>query len=50
LRLTGRCAETLISVRQEVHDAGSSVTLELQGPLHKLQESVSFLDQLFRIS
>lgn len=47
LRLTGRCAETLISVRQEVHDAGSSVTLELQGPLHKLQEAFENVKQLF---
>lgn len=39
LRLTERCAETLIAVRQEVHDAGSSVTQELQGPLNKLQEA-----------
>ena len=34
------CAETLISVRQEVHDAGSSVTLELQESFNKLRESV----------
>ncbi|KXN85940.1 Dual specificity protein kinase splB [Leucoagaricus sp. SymC.cos] len=39
LRLTERCAETLISVEQEVHEAGVSVTQELQVPLNKLQES-----------
>jgi hypothetical protein len=40
VRLTERCAETLIAVRQEIHQAGDLVTEELQLPLQRLQEYV----------
>ncbi|KAJ3553830.1 hypothetical protein NP233_g12558 [Leucocoprinus birnbaumii] len=46
LRLTERCAETLIAVREEVHGAGSSVVQELQGPLNKLQEAFDSVRRL----
>ncbi|KAJ3573275.1 hypothetical protein NP233_g2522 [Leucocoprinus birnbaumii] len=46
LRLTERCAETLIAVRQEVHGAGNSVAQELQGPLNKLQEAFDSVRRL----
>jgi len=36
LRLTQRCADILISVRQEVQDAGGDVGDELKGPVDKL--------------
>ena len=38
LRLTERCAETLISVREEIQLAGIAVARELQDPINKLQE------------
>jgi hypothetical protein len=38
LRLTERCAEILLSVRQEVQDAGDEVGLELDVPYQKLLE------------
>ncbi|KAF8890966.1 hypothetical protein BD779DRAFT_1515523 [Infundibulicybe gibba] len=41
LRLTERCAEILLSVRQEVKDAGDSVGEELAAPIAKLVESFS---------
>jgi len=40
LRLTQRCADILISVRQEVHDAGGDVGDELKVPIDKLVECV----------
>ena len=43
LRLTQRCADILISVRQEVHDAGGDVGDELKGPVDRLVECVLFL-------
>ncbi|TFK37240.1 hypothetical protein BDQ12DRAFT_214347 [Crucibulum laeve] len=39
LRLTERCAEILISVRQEVNEAGDQVTEELKVPLGRLEDS-----------
>lgn len=42
LRLTQRCADILISVRQEVQDAGGDVGEELKAPVDKLVECVSF--------
>ncbi|KAK1225756.1 hypothetical protein PQX77_011299 [Marasmius sp. AFHP31] len=39
LRLTERCAEILLSVRQEVHEAGDQVTEELKLPIAKLTDS-----------
>ena len=36
LRLTQRCADILLSVRQEVQDAGGDVSAELQEPVDKL--------------
>jgi hypothetical protein len=38
LRLTERCADILISVREEIHEAGDHVTQELRLPLQKLVE------------
>ena len=38
LRLTQRCADILISVRSEVHEAGDEVGEELTGPVAKLVE------------
>lgn len=40
VRLTERCAETLIAVRQEIYEAGDMVTEELHLPLERLQEYV----------
>lgn len=40
LRLTERCAEILLSVREEVDGAGGSVGVELQMPVTKLVECV----------
>ncbi|KDR78141.1 hypothetical protein GALMADRAFT_245167 [Galerina marginata CBS 339.88] len=39
LRLTERCADILLSVRQEVHDAGDESAAELAIPLVKLEEA-----------
>ncbi|KAF8147822.1 hypothetical protein B0H34DRAFT_738281 [Crassisporium funariophilum] len=39
LRLTQRCADILISVRQEIYDAGDTVGQELEAPITKLEES-----------
>ncbi|KAF7965529.1 hypothetical protein HWV62_43062, partial [Athelia sp. TMB] len=39
LRLTQRCADILLSVRQEVQDAGGDVSAELQEPVDKLVAS-----------
>ncbi|KDR78069.1 hypothetical protein GALMADRAFT_245050, partial [Galerina marginata CBS 339.88] len=39
LRLTERCADILISVREEVHEAGDAVGAELAAPLAKLEEA-----------
>lgn len=36
LRLTQRCAETLLAVRQEIRDAGDEVGDELAFPITKL--------------
>lgn len=41
LRLTQRCADILISVRQEVQDAGGDVGEELKAPITKLTECVT---------
>jgi len=38
LRLTERCADTLISVREEIADAGDDVAEELHAPIAKLNE------------
>lgn len=40
LRLTERCADILLSVRQEILDAGNAVSLELKAPIAKLDEYV----------
>lgn len=39
LRLTERCADILLSVRQEILDAGNAVSNELQAPIASLNES-----------
>ncbi|GLB45720.1 putative protein tyrosine kinase [Lyophyllum shimeji] len=39
LRLTERCAEILISVREEIKETGDSVDEELAAPVAKLEES-----------
>ena len=46
LRLTERCAETLISVREEIQLAGIAVARELQEPINKLQEYVSLASKI----
>jgi abelson tyrosine-protein kinase 1 len=38
LRLTERCADILVSVREEIRDAGDHVTEELKEPIGKLAE------------
>jgi len=38
LRLTERCADILISIRQEVNDGGDIVGQELEAPILKLEE------------
>ncbi|KAH9476525.1 putative serine/threonine-protein kinase [Psilocybe cubensis] len=38
LRLTERCADILLSVREEVHEAGDQIGTELKLPLAKLEE------------
>jgi len=38
LRLTERCSDTLLSVREEIADAGYTVAEELHGPIAKLNE------------
>ncbi|KAF9523670.1 hypothetical protein CPB83DRAFT_862451 [Crepidotus variabilis] len=39
LRLTERCADILISIRLEIHEAGDVVEQELEAPISKLEES-----------
>ncbi|CAA7263929.1 unnamed protein product [Cyclocybe aegerita] len=39
LRLTERCADILISIREEVHEAGDVLGEELADPIAKLEES-----------
>ncbi|TFK19552.1 TKL/TKL-ccin protein kinase [Coprinopsis marcescibilis] len=39
LRLTERCAEILISIRQEIHAAGDTVAQELHAPIVKLEST-----------
>jgi hypothetical protein len=41
LRLTERCADILISVREEIIDAGYTVAEELNAPISKLNECVT---------
>ena len=41
LRLTERCADMLISVRDEIVDAGYTVAEELHAPIAKLVECVT---------
>jgi len=40
LRLTERCADMLICVREEIADAGDAVAEELHAPIAKLNECV----------
>jgi abelson tyrosine-protein kinase 1 len=40
LRLTERCADMLMSVREEIADAGFTVADELHAPIAKLNEYV----------
>ena len=42
LRLTERCADILMCIREEIYDAGDYVGQELYAPITKLVESVSF--------
>ncbi|KAF9481061.1 hypothetical protein BDN70DRAFT_876798 [Pholiota conissans] len=39
LRLTERCADILLSVREEIRDAGEQVGTELAAPISKLEET-----------
>ena len=41
LRLTERCADILLSVREEIYEAGDEVGYELAAPIAKLEELVS---------
>jgi len=41
LRLTERCADILLSVREEIYKAGDVVGQELVAPIAKLEELVS---------
>ena len=43
LRLTERCADILLSVREEIFEAGDEVGYELAAPISKLEEYVSEL-------
>jgi len=48
LRLTERCADILLSVREEIFEAGDEVGNELAAPIAKLEELVSqFLSSIF---
>ena len=38
LRLTERCATVLISIREEIAEAGDDVSAELRPPLNRLVE------------
>ena len=38
LRLTQRCADVLLSIREEIAEAGDAVGEELKHPLAKLEE------------
>ena len=38
LRLTERCADVLLSIREEISEAGNAVGEELKHPLAKLEE------------
>ena len=38
LRLTERCADILLSIREEIREAGDDVGFDLQGPIIKLVE------------
>jgi len=40
LRLTERCADILLSIREEIVEAGNDVVTELQRPIIKLVECV----------
>ena len=40
LRMTERCADILLSIREEIHEAGNYVGIELQVPIIKLVECV----------
>jgi len=40
LRLTERCADILLSIREEIHEAGNHVGIELQAQITKLVECV----------
>ncbi|KAF9780733.1 hypothetical protein BJ322DRAFT_278471 [Thelephora terrestris] len=39
LRLTQRCADILLSIREEVREAGDEVTIELQAPIGRLVDA-----------
>ncbi|PPQ72431.1 hypothetical protein CVT24_003126 [Panaeolus cyanescens] len=45
LRLTERCADILISVRQEIAKAGNEIGTELAAPIAKLEESFAYVSQ-----
>ena len=44
LRLTARCADILISVREEIFDAGDVVGQELAAPIQKLEEYAFYVN------
>ncbi|KAL0952988.1 hypothetical protein HGRIS_007199 [Hohenbuehelia grisea] len=51
LRLVQRCADTLYSVRQEIHEAGDEVTVELRKPIDQLDQAFQdILDLMLKIA
>ncbi|TFK66401.1 hypothetical protein BDN72DRAFT_961779 [Pluteus cervinus] len=48
LRLTERCADILLSVRQEVYEAGDTVAEELSQPIQKLTEAFTQVHQFLQ--
>ncbi|KAF9069964.1 kinase-like domain-containing protein [Rhodocollybia butyracea] len=48
LRLTGRCADFLLAITEEVHERGDQVTAELRKPLEKLERAFRLILELMQ--
>ncbi|KAH6893995.1 TKL/TKL-ccin protein kinase [Coprinopsis sp. MPI-PUGE-AT-0042] len=48
IRLAERCADLLISIREEVHEAGDTVAQELQAPISKLEATFFHILEFMR--
>ncbi|KAF9069966.1 kinase-like domain-containing protein [Rhodocollybia butyracea] len=48
LRLTGRCADFLLAITEEVHERGDQVTAELHKPLEKLERAFQLIWELMQ--